>query len=260
MSKAWANRMRATYIGAFLFLIFAAVTPSVYRALTVSPTCSDGIQNQGETAVDLSGPCHYLNPADLRPLSLQWARSFMVVPGLYSAIAYIENPNVVAGIRRVRYIFRLYDERNILISERLGEAFVPAGRVVPVFEGSLQVGGRVPVRTTFEFVDTPVWERMQDERAAEIVVLDKTFKSVNELPRVTATIANRGIYSLDNLVVVTALFDEVGNVIGASRTVVPKLGADTQKEVVFTWPKEFEDFVARVDVIPLIPPIYLRGA
>jgi len=140
MSKRWANKMRAIYIGAFLIIAGILSAPSVYRMLNPVPTCFDGVMNQGETAPDLGGPCHYLNPADLKTLSLQWARAFPVVHGLYSAVAYVENPNLFGGVRDAKYVFRLYDDRNVLIAERYGKTFVPPGTVIPIFEGNLKVG------------------------------------------------------------------------------------------------------------------------
>ncbi len=247
--------MRTMYIAGFLLLVALLSAPSVYKWLTPPLTCNDGLQNQGETAIDLGGPCHYLNPADLKPLSTQWARSFMVVPGLYSAVAYVENPNPSGGIRKAHYIFKLYDERNILVAERLGETFIPPGKVVPIFEGNMQVGGRVPQRTTFQFIDYLTWETMGSQLAAEVFIAEKVFKEVNGSPRLTAEVQNRGVYTLYNLVVVATIFDEAGNAIGASRTVVDALPADSTKKVVFTWPEAFRDFIARTDIVPLLPPV-----
>ncbi len=255
MSKKWANKMRAMYISGFLLIVLLLSAPSIYKALNPPETCFDGIQNQGETAIDLGGPCKYRNPADLKTLNKQWARSFMVVPGLYSSVAYVENPNPKSGIREAQYIFKLYDERNILVAERLGKTFIPPGTVVPIFEGNMQVGGRVPKRTTFEFINTLTWEAMSNELAKEIFVTDIVLKEVNGKPRLSAEVQNKGVYTLYNLVVVASVFDEAGNAVGASRTIIERLPADSSKKIVFTWPQAFNTFIARTDVVPLLPPI-----
>ena len=142
MSERWANKMRTMYITGFILLVALLSAPSVYKALTPPLTCNDGIMNRGETAPDLGGPCHFLNPADLKPLVNQWARSFAIVPGLYSSVAYIENPNPNGGIRQARYIFKLYDERNILVAERLGETFIP---YVPILSSQLPIPEHFPM-------------------------------------------------------------------------------------------------------------------
>ncbi len=255
MSKRWANKMRFIYISIFILIILALSASSIYKFLNPPLTCFDGIQNQGETAVDLGGPCRYLNPADLKPLLNKWARSFMVVPGLYSSVAYVENPNTRGGIRNIKYTFKLYDEDNIIITERSGETFIPPSKVVPIFEGNLQTGKRVPKRTIFEFTQRPVWEKMKSDLIAEVSVAEKEFKIANGLPRLSAKIQNRGVYSLHNLVVVATLFDRAGNAVGASRTVIDLLPPDSDRKIVFTWPKSLGTFVSRVDIVPLLPPV-----
>lgn len=246
--------MRAMYIAGFVMLLTILVSPTVYKFLTKPPTCFDGVQNQGETAIDLGGPCILLNPADLRALNVKWARSFKVVPGVYSSIAYVENPNKDGGIRGARYIFKLYDERNILVAERLGKTFIPPGKVVPIFEGNLQTGGRTPTKTIFQFIEDMTWERMNTDLDSQIHVIDKTLKYVNDLQRLDVKLKNNSVYELRNLVVVATLFDVAGNAIGASRTVIETFKPDSVKDIVFTWPKKFNSFVARIDVVPLLPP------
>ncbi len=255
MSKRWANKMRRIYITGFILLVVIVATPGVYKYFTKPATCFDGVQNQGETAIDRSGPCRLLDAKTLKPLNELWARSFAVIPGLYSAITYVENPNLNGGIRNIKYIFKLYDENNIIVAEKTGETFIPPGKVVPIFEGNLQAGNRVPKRTTFQFIERPIWEVMQGDRAAEIIVAEKQLKEVGGAPRASAEIQNRGVYALSRLVVVAVLFDEAGNAIGASRSVIESLPAGSSHNVVFTWPKAFESFVARVDIVPLLPPI-----
>ncbi len=255
MSKRWANKMRAIYITIFILIIAMLSAPSVYRALNVEYTCNDGLQNQGETAIDLSGPCHYLNPADLRPLVTKWARSFVVIPGLYSSVAYIQNSNLSGGIREVSYVFKLYDENNVLIADRIGKTFIPPGKIVPIFESNIHTGVRVPKRTMFKIVGTQVWERMETELAAEVFVAEKIFEDANRTPRLSAEVQNMGVYSLHNIMVIATIFDHAGNAIGASRTIIEDLPADSYKNVIFTWPRSFDSFVARTDIIPLLPPI-----
>ncbi len=247
--------MRTIYISIFLLIVAALSVPSIYEAMNKPLTCFDGLQNQGETAIDLGGPCHYLNAADLKPLSNHWSRSFMVIPGLYSSVAYVENPNPAAGIRKVSYVFKLYDERGILIADRAGETFIPPGKVIPIFEGNIQVGGRLPQYTTFKFIDDLVWEKMQSTLAAEVFVEDKSFKEIGGLPNLSAELQNRGVYTLRDITVVATVFDKVGNAIGSSSTLVDRLPADSARKVVFTWPESFKDFVAKIDIVPLLPAI-----
>jgi hypothetical protein len=255
MSKRWATKMRTLYITGFLLIILAIVTPGIYKALTPPLTCNDGIMNQTETAPDLGGPCKYRNPADLKPLLVKWTRSFRVVRGLYNSVAYVENPNPRSGVRKLQYRFTLYDEDNVPLAERIGSMFVPPGKVVPIFEGNMYTGEMDIHHTVFEFGERIIWERMDPELATEIVVFDKSFIQVGDSYRLTATVENRSVYTLHNLVVVAVLVDDAGNAVGASRTIVEIISPDTKKHIVFTWPKSLDGLVVYTDVVPLLPPI-----
>jgi len=54
-------------------------------------------------------------------------------------------------------VFKLYDEQGVYITEKAGVTFIPPGKVVPIFESNLQVGGRKPVHTNFKFTQQMVW-------------------------------------------------------------------------------------------------------
>ena len=44
------------------FSIFAITAAALFGTTTTTPTCSDGIQNQGETGIDCGGPCSACSP------------------------------------------------------------------------------------------------------------------------------------------------------------------------------------------------------
>ncbi len=252
-------------------ILLSLLIPPIVRYLNKPMTCSDGVQNQGETAIDLGGPCHYLNPADLRPLTTQWANSFKVTGRkvepldsdssqeltsyIYSAVAYVENPNIGAGVREARYTFKLYDEKGIYITEKSGETFIPPSQIIPIFEGDIEVGLRKPFYTKFSFDGPLVWEKMRSTLITEVSVDNESLKDISTQPRLSAEIHNNGVYPLRRLVVVATLFNNAGNAIGASRTIIDKLAADSTKKVVFTWPDPFKDPVTKIDIVPLLPPV-----
>src|SRR3989344_828026 len=139
---SWASRRRTVYLlGIFLFFAVVLGIPTAIW-LYEPPTCFDGTQNQGETALDKGGPCVLLDERTLSPSAILWSRAFSVRTGSYNALAYIENPNRDAGVRLVAYRFGLYDEKNVLVAERDGRTFVMPGGITPVFEGAIDTGNR----------------------------------------------------------------------------------------------------------------------
>ena len=92
------------------------------------PTCFDGKQNQDESGVDCGGVCEKVCSFQAVKPNIIWSRSFKVSEGIYNAIAYIENPNIRAEAFAVPYVFKIFDERNILISEK--KARMIEGRII----------------------------------------------------------------------------------------------------------------------------------
>jgi len=250
---SWASRKRTAYLGG-VFLFFAVLL-GIPLALWLyeAPTCFDGKQNQGETAIDKSGPCTILDERALQPSSVLWSRAFSVRGGLYSAVAYIENPNDGAGVRAVNYRFGLYDQNNVLIAERKGTTFIMPGGITPVFEGGIGTGNRIVARTYFEFSSSLVWERVENA-ASVLSISNKNSSAVESTPRLTGMVKNTSVAPILDPSFIAVIFDPAGNAFAASATTLPRLEPNEEKEVVFTWPDPFPAVVGRIDILPLLPP------
>lgn len=249
----WARRKKTYYgIGTIVFLLVLFGVP-LYYALQETPTCFDGAQNQGETAVDKGGPCALLDERTLGSLTVLWTRVFEVREGGYNVVAYVDNPNPGAGAVNVPYQFKLYDDKNVLITERYGKTPIVPGKVFPVFEGGIVTANRKPARAFFTFLAPPIWQRM-DNPAAGIVVRNETLKNESTAPRLEVEVQNQNVTERRDVVLIGTLFDDAGNAFASARTYVDKLQAGERTTVVFTWPFAFALKAARVDVVPLIFP------
>ncbi|MFM2414506.1 MAG: hypothetical protein RI911_199 [Candidatus Parcubacteria bacterium] len=250
---SWAGRKRFLYafgVAAFLFML---ALPVIYSLLSQPATCFDGIQNQDETAIDLGGPCALRDPGSLKPVSVLWTRSFKLLPGIYSAIAYLENPNHDTGSEFIRYTISMYDSRGILVAERHGNVFLPPQAIVPIFESNIQTGNRIPVRATTVLEPGADWYRMK-KFSGDMEVRDQENIDMDSRPRVRADVHNTGFEYLRSIPVVATVFDEAGNAVGGSKTVIDDLPPGDSAEVVFTWPAPFTSYVSRVDIRPISNP------
>ncbi len=251
---SWASRRRSAYaFGVFLFFAILIGVPTAYWYFSIPETCTDGIQNQGETSPDRGGPCPLLDSNALSPASILWARAFRVRDGSYGAMAYIRNANEQAGMRSIRYRFSFYDERNIIVAEREGQTYIMPGAVTPVFEGGINTGNRIIAHTYFEFLEDIEWERLRNT-ATVIEVNDKQILDTQTVPRLTASVTNTSVIDLVDVIVRATAFDPAGNAFAASQTAIPKLRAGEKREIAFTWPDPFAITVGRIDVIPLVKP------
>ena len=254
---SWAGRRKFIYGFGVFAVLFMAVLPLIISLLSKPATCFDGLLNQGETSADLGGPCELRDPLTLKPVTVLWTRSFKLLPGIYSAVAYLENPNIDTGSERVFYTLRLYDKDGVQVTERSGEAFLPPQAIVPVFESNIQTGNRIPVRAALTMQTGAEWKRMK-RFADDMVIRDQQNSEMDNRPRVKGSVANVGLEHLRKVSVVAVVFDEAGNAVGASRTVIDDLPAGSTREAVFTWPAPFTSYVSRVDIIPLSNPDSMR--
>jgi len=251
---SWATRRRIAYLtGIFIFFAIVVGGPLAYHFLTIAPTCHDGIQNQGETAIDEGGPCLLLNPADLQPEGVLWARTFLVRPGISDAVAYIDNPNQNAGVLQVPYELDLYDSNNSLVADLTGETFVMPGGVTPVFLGNINIGNRTPASAQFKFTSPLVWERVVGFSQAIKVTNMQTAESASS-SQVTALATNSSVSDISGITFVATVFDPSGNAIATSQTALPQLAAGQSDQIYFTWPAPFSESVGNIDIIPLVQP------
>lgn len=245
---SWSAKRKLIYIsGAILVFLFALALPTFFISYK-APSCSDGVKNQGELGVDCGGPCSVLCKSEALPLIIRWQRAFRVKEGIYNAVAYVENPNPDSGIARIPYIFKLYDTDNVLIYERRGETFVPPKKVFGIFESNLTVGNRVPARAFFEFLGSPLWRREYVSEPA-LAITNKSLSGEESVPRLQASLENRGLSPLHDIEVVAILYDEGGNSVASSRTIVDKVDKNSAAPLVFTWSEPFIFSIAKIELV-----------
>ena len=243
---SWSTRRKSIYlIGTLLVFLFALALPFWYVTYK-APSCTDGLQNQGELGVDCGGACALLCKEQALDPIVRWQRAFKIKEGLYNAAAYVENPNLDSGIDRIAYRFKLYDSSNLLIYERQGETFIPPKKIFGVFESNILTGSRVPARALFEFLGSPVW-RTDFASEPVLVFSNKLFSEQDKLPRLTASIQNPTSNPVYNVEVVAILYDTLDNAIASSRTIVDSIPKYGLIPFVFTWPEPLEKPMNRVE-------------
>lgn len=239
-------------LGLAVFVALIVSVPAVVL-LRRPPTCFDGIQNQGETAIDRGGPCVLLDDTRLTPHAVLWARAFKIRDGLYDATAYVVNPNSSAGVQQVRYRIGLYDDQNVLVAERLGTTFIMPDGVTPIFEGGIDTGHRDATHAAFSFLDPLQWESMRSV-ASDIQVHHDVPTNTTITPRLEAQVTNTSVVDIKDPSFVAVIFDPQGNAFAASATALDKLAAGETQTIVFTWPAPFLQPVGRVDVTAVHAP------
>ncbi len=237
--SSWSAKRKLVYAIMFFSFVIIVVGLPTFFIWYQKPTCFDGKKNGDEVGVDCGGSCRLLCSFEAVEPDILWSRSFKVSNGLYSATAYIQNHNFTSEAVNVPYVFKIYDKTNSLIAERTGQAYIPKNKIFAIFEPTIQVGEKVPYRTTFEFTKNPVWVK-DDSVPPDLVVREKSLSREDALPRIDASIQNNSLIPFSNIEVVALVYDGKDNAIGASRTYLDYLAKDQSADVVFTWPAPFD--------------------
>ncbi len=233
--RLWALMRRLQY-GSLYFSVLAMLAIGVYYTqFYTAPTCFDAVMNGGEEGIDCNGSCVRICEFSVEQPEVIWAKSFEVVPGQYNAIAYVENHNVGAGVERLEYIMRLYDDRG-QITERRSFTSLPENGTYPIFEGRIDTQGRVPTNTTLDIVTPNVWVPSSFDRA-QFRTVSHELIGVDTEPRLRVQLENSSLFEAENVEVVATVFDSYGTALTSSRTYVPRINGRSTSEIVFTWPQ-----------------------
>jgi len=248
---SWSSRRRGIYFGVFGIIILLVFSFIYYLFFYQEPTCTDRKQNQDEEGIDCGGVCPLVCSFETADPIVLWARTFEVSQNFYNFFALIENPNIDAKAYNTPFSFRVYDKDNVLIQERRGKIDILPRVIMPVFERTVDVGNRIPVRTIFEFTDKPVWIKTQEEQP-NLSVGSKDLTNLETTPLLKTSIQNKTTKTINNIEITAILYDNNGNAINISQTIIDSLVKNQSKDIVFTWSKPFEKTPARIEIIHLV--------
>lgn len=267
---SWASRRRTLYVaGVFTFFLVLIGVPVAYKILTIPETCHDGLMNQDETAPDRGGPCLLLDERRIAPSAVVWTRSFKVrqpiagtttkMGARYNVLAYVENPNEIAGVMTAPYRFSLYDSENVLVAEREGVGFIAPGGITPIFEGNIDTGNRTALRALFTFTAPLSWARTFRTTDGITASNIRTF-DLETAPRIQASVTNRSPSAVLDVSFVIAVFDRGDNAFAASATKIDRIESGATEEIVFTWPDPFPSTIGKIEILPVRTPIFDKNA
>lgn len=251
MYSNWAQRRRSRIIFWVSAISFTALATYVLIRAYEPPSCFDRTLNQDELGIDCGGSCELLCTSQVKPLRTVWSRSFKVSEGLWSALAYIENPNPNTYVTEAKYRFVLYNKENEIITERRGSTFISQGTVLPVFEKRIYTKGVEPYRTEFEWTDHLRWHRNND--LYDVAFIEQKLFNIATKPELTATLKNNTPYYLEDIDVVAIVYDSGDNAMAVSKTFVDSVPLRGERNITFSWSKSFYSQPERWEIIAKIP-------
>ena len=249
---SWSFRRRFLYIFILALIIVPPTAFYIWKSQQKPPSCSDGKQNQDEHGVDCGGICKLacFFEVTAEP-TIQWSRAYYVTKGVYNLVAYLQNPNVNYISRPVSYMFRVYDENNVLLATREGKVAFPTAKLFPIFEAGIDIGERIPKKVVFEFTEPLTWIEYNGDKP-ELGVNSVVLSRLDEYPKLSAKVTNKTLNQYRGVEVVAILYDVEGNGFAASQTFIDRIGDKQTKDVYFTWPEAFNASTSRIEIIPKI--------
>lgn len=248
---SWATKRRLIILTVVGVIACSLIGGIVFLSLQKPPTCVDGIQNQNEEGVDCGGSCTYLCATSVVPPVVSFAREFTYPNGRTDVIAYIQNPNSSAGARRVSYTVELYSATRTILATKSGVVDLPPALEVPVYLSNIYAG-TVPPERAFLTIDASSlqWFRPSSPTLLPLIKNTQPIEGNENAPRIVATVENPYATPLRNVKLIATVFNEQGNAIAATQTIVSLVPPQGSEEAVFTWPGPFTEPVGRIDVRP----------
>ncbi len=251
-SMSWAARRRLIY-GGIALVILALISAFIFsQVFYKAPSCNDGNKNGDEKGVDCGGSCTNLCSTDTLDPIVLWSKIFNISGDVYTAVAYVENPNINSKNPIARYEFKIYDDSNKVLLVKEGVTSIPKGKKFAVFENGIVLKGMKPKSAEIEFTEFSSWQK--DTTAEPKVELKYgTLNSTSTIPTITGTITNNSTENIPELELAVFVLDGNENVVAASRSFVDNLTRKSTQDFVFTWPKPFnlgvEACVSPLDIV-----------
>jgi hypothetical protein len=250
---SWAARRRFIILFGIGAVVVAFLAVVLIATFTKAPSCSDGVQNQGESGIDCGGSCRYLCTALMQPPKVLFTRAISNGAGSTYIIASVENKNSAAAAKNVPYSAQLHSAKGFLIQKVSGTLDLPPGATVPVFIPGI-FSGKQAVTNAFLTItqSSPEWFSLDAGSRSMPLVSNTKQGGTQDTPRIEATLTNPDAVALTNVRVIVLVRNANADVIAASETVVPVIRAQGTATAIFTWNNAFSDTPASIEVVPLI--------
>jgi len=251
----WGTEKKTLYIsGVVIILLVVIGVPVYFKYFNRAPSCFDQKLNQDEKGIDCGGVCALLCPDESRPPIVSFQRLYKVNLGSYTALALVENSNQAVFSRKLDYVFKIYDKKNVLLFEVPGTTFIPPARVFPIFASPILTGNREAAQAIFEITSPSIpWEKGTFNEP-DVSVSNVTNEVVDTRSRIGADIINNEVYPIKNIPAVAIVYDEMGNAKEASATVIDYISPKGSTHITFTWNQSFTFKISKINIIPRPKP------
>lgn len=253
MNTAWSTKRKVIYASAAVFFTVAALLYVFRDTFFPKPSCFDGRQNGYEAGVDCGGTCSLRCVEQVVPLSVLWSRALQTSSSTYDLVAMVSNRNLDNAPRNIAYIFTAYDDAGIAFYTQRSQSIVPIDGDFPIVIQNVALTKR-PAEVHVELGQGVPHYKVLEKPSMPTLRISDTYYEPGSIPRVYSSITNTKRLPLSDLQVRVVLYDAEGNAYGTGETVIPRLGKEETKNIVFTWNRAFSEAPTKIRVYPILDP------
>jgi hypothetical protein len=249
----WAGKRKFIY-GAGVFLAIVLVAVYTFReTLFPAPSCFDTKQNGDESGIDCGGSCSLRCSSEILPLSVTWARGVSTSSTTYDFVALVSNKNIDNSPRSIGYTFTAYDSEGKIMVTSSGRTVAPVDGDFPVIVQNINLT-QAPANVSATITTNVPHYKVLEKPTVPTIRISDTRYELGSIPRVYATLTSTKRIVLREIPVRVVLYDIDGNAFAVGQTVIPELGKEESKEIVFTWSRAFPFSPSKIRVFPILDP------
>ena len=232
--QSWRIQRQIIIFVIYFLIIFVPVFFITYNLLSKSPSCFDGVQNNGEEGIDCNGSCSLQCNGTYRNLKINFVRALPAGPDSYDIFALFENYNREVFFPKVPYSIAFYSGEGKLMGSSTGELFL-----YPQSRGAIFIPN-LEILQTPKTVDLKLGEykalKWNGTIPRNISVESWTAqRGANNSLQLVGELKNPNNEGYKNIDVYAMLYDDTKTVYAVSKTNVVSLGGRQTVGVSFTW-------------------------
>ncbi len=221
------SRIKKQLIYGFFYICVLGIVVLLFLSpkLTPAPSCSDNIQNQGETGVDCGGPCLpcYLKQAKpLEESGIPYIFKSVSLSKVFAVVSVVNN-NADLGLDSFSYSADFLDGNKNLVGTVSGydNIFPNESKYLIIeYDGSAYDVGRIS-DIDFKINQNESWKKSADFLVPSVSVSSGPIVSSSTgAVVVSGVVQNQSAFSVPSLRVTAFLYDKYGNPLFAGKTLL----------------------------------------
>ena len=237
-------------IGLVFVLILGGIGYGIYAGLVTRASCTDGIKNGKEEGLDCGSlACGKACPVPIHALQIESIQIIYVPDTDKSSDVAIKvyNPNTEYGVSLGSYDLVIRDPSGMELDRLVDNKFymLPGQTkylILTVVEGLALGEASVEIKST-------QWEKLDmPDNAVNFILRRKDYHPTQKGSELNAILYNDSNFDFDKIDVVVILFDDMGSIIGISKTDIRTFIAKSERGFNVAWPFALSGNVVSQDI------------